>query len=294
MKKYLGIILLFFMFLVGCDGDISMNNYQTYKNSEKYLVGNLEVDGINEIIIDWIYGSVNIEKNNDHNISVIEETSETKEEYKMHYFIDNGRLDIKFMGAKCQMPVHNIQKNLLIKIPSDLQKLDINVVSANVKLNSVATQELEINTLSGEIEVKNLKSEIVSIDGMSGKILIDDAIATKLDIENTSGQILIKNVEANVIDITNVSGKNSLDNCSINTRLEIKSSSGGIEATLNKSPLTIDFDTVSGGINLETPTLIDYLLKVKTSKGTTTEEKGNKTCSITLKSMSGKITYKLN
>lgn len=294
MKKYFCIVLLFFMYLVGCDGGISMNSYQTYKNSEKYLVGDLKVEGISEITIDWIYGSVNIEKNNDQKLTIAEKINETKEEYKMHYFLENGHLDIKFMGANCQMPVKNIQKDLLIKIPNDIQELDINVVSAKVTLDSVATQELEIDSVSGEIEVSNLKSETVSIDGVSGKILIDDTVASKLDIENTSGQVLIKNVEANVIDITNVSGKNSLDNCSINTSLEIESTSGGIEAILNKCPSTIDFDTVSGSINLVTPTLVDYLLKVKTNKGTTTEEKGNKTNSITLESTSGKITYKLN
>lgn len=294
MEKYIFIIGIILMFLVGCDNDVTVNTYQKYENSEKYAVGNFEVEEIKKIKIDWIYGTVNIEKSNNNKLIVTEEIDNEKQEYQMHYLINDGNLDIKFMESNCVMPIKNLKKNLLIKIPSNVQDLDITVISAKVELNNFSTQNLEINSVSGEVEVKNLYIEAVSIDAVSGKISVSKVEANEIEVGSTSGEILMNDIKSNTIDISNVSGKNSLDNCSINTSLEIESTSGSIKVVLIKCPININLSTVSGSINLQTPTLNDYFLKVKTIKGTTKEEKGNKLYNITLESTSGKITYKLD
>lgn len=294
MKMYVFIIVIILIFLVGCDNDVTVNTYQKYENSEKYAVGNIEVEEIKKIKIDWIYGTVNIEKSNDNKLIVTEEINDEKQEYQMHYLINDGKLDIKFMESNCVMPIKNLKKNLLIKIPNDLQEIDINAISANIKIDDICSQELEIDTVSGAIEVNNLKAETVSIEGVSGKISVSNVEANEIEVDSTSGEILMNNITSKTIDISNVSGKNSLDNCSINTSLEMESTSGSIKVVLIKCPININLSTVSGSINLQTPTLNDYFLKVKTIKGTTKEEKGNKLCNITLESTSGKITYKLD
>ena len=231
-----GLLLIFMMtVLVGCN---KLGVIQEYKyDDSNYIAGNKAFSSVmNKINIDWIVGNIFITQSNNHEVIIREETDiDIEEKYKMHYYFDGDTLNVKFCGSMTLIDYTYKTKNLYVFLPSEINEIEINDVSADINVNLVSIVELDI-------------------DNVSGDITIEDSTLKYLEIDNTSGEIMIFKDTFNMCDISTVSGNMGLSFVALPKDMSIESVSADITLYINdKESMAIEFETVSGKVksNLE-------------------------------------------
>ena len=113
--KYVLVILMFLcVFLTGCS-KLSVVQEYVY-NDSNYEIGNKAFnDEIETIEIDWIVGNINIIQSTNHELIIREEIDlEIDDKYKMHYKLDETKLDIKFSASTNFLNYNFKTKNLYV------------------------------------------------------------------------------------------------------------------------------------------------------------------------------------
>lgn len=227
--KYVLVILMFLcIFLTGCS-KLSVVQEYVY-NDSNYEIGNKAFnDEIETIEIDWIVGNINIIQSTNHELIIREEIDlEIDDKYKMHYKLDENKLDIKFSASTNFLNYNFKTKNLYVFLPTVINKVKINNVSADIKINYVNIQNLEIENISGDIEVYNCK--------------ISD-----LEINNISGEMIIFDDEVEIIDIESISGNIGLNLIKLPQKLDIETTSASLTLYINEyDEFSIEFKSISG------------------------------------------------
>lgn len=232
MKKIISIIFLLTIicFLSACGPGIIIDPY-VYDDTN-YKIGNMTfTETINMINVDWIVGDIVIQKSETEEIIIREDVDvNIDDSLKMHYYLNEGTLDIKFCGNLQKINYDYKVKKLYIYLPSssNLKKIDINNISADISIKNVNINSLDIENISGDIDV-----EKVNINS--------------LDIDNTSGSILLFYSNIDYIEIESVSGTVGISYDKKPTTLSIESVSGGISIYISeKENISFSFETVSG------------------------------------------------
>ncbi|MEN6596104.1 MAG: DUF4097 family beta strand repeat-containing protein [Clostridiaceae bacterium] len=258
---------------LGWDGDWSgfpfyyRSNTQTSVDDGSTVVSDTEsipAADINEIKIDWVAGSVEIRVGEGDEITFYETANrELTDAQKMRYTLsESGQLKIKycadmenvfdwFNSASYNMP----SKALVITVPASmlgsLDRLDIEVVSAEVTVDGVYGTKTAISSVSGGIQALNLTCKELDLDSTSGKVACENCTADKMDASSVSGSIVLDGVFQEV-KTENVSGSTHIACATQPDDIDADSVSGSITILLPENAGFIaQLDTVSGGLSCE-------------------------------------------
>lgn len=235
-----------------------------YKNSDKYNVGGgSTAERIHTLDIDWVSGKIEVIAY-DGDTVLIEETEVEKEDYKLRWLAEDGKLSIKDKRSKIFFGfVKFPKKELTVKVPQvyfdSFKKLDIDSVSASITLNGINAYDC------------------INLDNVSGRVEITDCTTDNLDIDNVSGNIFADNLKAGEINFNTVSGELTADGEI--KKLDSDSVSGDVTVVSKIMVDEADCEAVSGDIKISIPENDGFTAKLdkvsgsfKSDFSTTTEK----------------------
>lgn len=215
--------------LLGCSG-LNVNQPYIYDDTE-YGIGNKAFGEIliNEIDIDWIVGNIYIEKSSNHEIIIRENIDiDIEEQYKMHYLLKDDVLDVKYTSSLQSLNYKFKNKDLYVYLPSEIKKININNVSADISINNVNIDSLTINSVSGYIN-------------------IDSNVNNQLKIDNISGEIILMNNKVSTCEVNSVSGNIGMSYSMIPTTMNVSTTSASLTLYLNSNDcLNVNYTSISG------------------------------------------------
>lgn len=211
MKKFVSacaVILAAGLFFTGC-GKAEAGYH--YDNKDSYTAGDFTYDeeSVRSVEINWIAGNVYIDESVMPELEVYEEAeSELSDEDKLRYKIEDKTLIIQFCESGAD--ISGKKKDLHVKLPILLDRLNINVVSADADIVSSAA-DIDYDTVSGDLymfldQCKNLDFNSVSGDA---HLLMERDLGAKVDFVSVSGEFKGEEKEADnicEIDCNTVSG----------------------------------------------------------------------------------------
>ncbi len=124
--------------------------------------GTIPAPNVEKIDLDWIDGNVTVVVCQDAYISVSESAlTELSENTKVHWHVseDGKTLSIKYRASSSFFGVNkDKEKDLILRIPEklmgQLQTLNINAVSSNVKISNIITNNINVKTASGNVNIE--------------------------------------------------------------------------------------------------------------------------------------------
>ncbi len=214
--------------LVGCKKSAQ---YDSYADAKLYKVGGatFTTAQVREVEIDWLGGSVEISQNVGEEIQIGEDTELSKEEERMHYYLDGDTLKIRYCASGLR--VREKEKNLHVSLPKGLE-LDVDCTSARVGVMDA----LEVRAFSFESASGNLQAERIVCAG-------------EMEIDTASGKIDVLDLTADELSVESASGDVSIEKLSVR-KLEADGASGALFFGL-QSPLTGEIDTSSGDVRIK-------------------------------------------
>ena len=247
-----------------CSVDIAPLFFE-YEDADKYQTGNFTYAAadVTEIEIDWMAGAINVVQVDAETLSVSEKNLAKVEEARLHYYLDDSVLRIKFCESSFKGTIHERDKNLTVEIPAGVY-LDIDTVSSPVEMGDVRLSGLSVSNVSGKVEIGALQANTVNIEMVSGNIVTGDISATALNIESVSGNIETSIVSAMTADIENTSGNVTVElKENLGTTLKLSMVSGRLSTDLEYTQSGSRFLFYGGGSNNVRVDLISGNLTVK-------------------------------
>ena len=138
--------------------------------------------------IDWIDGNIEIEQSALGKTSVFEDGEELSEEKRLHTYLNDGILRVKYCRSGCLGKIDETQKNLLVEIPKGAD-VKIRTVRANVYLGVLETGVLSVETDRGCVEVESIRAQRAEIETQSGYIGVGSLAADTLEVNGKTGEI---------------------------------------------------------------------------------------------------------
>ncbi len=219
----------------------------------------IPASSVSKIKIDWVAGSVEVRVGEGDEVTFTETSNrDLTDAQKMRYTLsDSGELRIKYCAD-----LENIfdwfntngynmpSKALVITVPASLanslDRLDIEVVSAEVTVDGVYGTKTAVSSVSGSVQALNL-------------------ICRELDLDSTSGRVSCENCTVDDLDANSVSGSIVLDGTFQKVRTETVSGSTRIACATQ--PDDINADSVSGSITVQLPENASFIAKLDTVSG---------------------------
>lgn len=296
----IALVILISILIVGLTGEGfrmfrfkfgGFSNY-SYADSDLYNVGDASIstEGINELDINWIEGSVKVITHSGSEISIFESNAgKFNEDEKLRYLVKDGVLYIKYCAPRQLFTFGRLisyVKNLTVYIPEGetvlLRTLTVDTVSADVIINDIYADEIKLNCVSGDIK-GDLSGTIEKLTAktVSGNINIKAASDT-VNFTSISGDI-IYNGGASDIDCNNVSGNVKVETDICPSRANLKTVSGNIVMSIPENKgFTASYSVVSGDFNTSFATVNSKKQAVY----------GDGSAEFNLKAVSGNITIK--
>lgn len=235
-------------------------------------VNRLNMDGIKQISIIWVAGNVYLKPAPEGDTDVVfAETAAVSltDAQKLRYSAVDGKLTIqycetmKWTSDRLNMP----EKNLTVTVPASLlQSLDrvsIEVVSANAEVSGLTADALSLSTVSGNIRCTETSARKLEMESVSGKVDVDGTF-NYVNSDSVSGNVTIRSASCpQEVDAESVSGEIRL---SIPENSDFKavmdSASGDLSCafpgTMQRKSVVVgngtskfEFDTVSGDVQIE-------------------------------------------
>lgn len=178
-------------FFVACKASAE-SEFRFYENGAAYTSGEFFCDGeqVKRIEIDWIGGNVEIEQNPSDKVCIFEDENDLPEDKRLHTYLNEGVLRVKYCRSGCRGKIDETQKNLQVDIPKGVD-VEINGVRANVYLGMVEAGELCIDTDTGCVEVESVVCEHAEIETDSGYIGVGALTAERAELDTISGDVHI-------------------------------------------------------------------------------------------------------
>ncbi len=221
---------------------------------------------VREIDVEWISGEVVISVGEGTEIQVSESSAyELTETQKMRCYLKEGKLRIKycdnadnvwtwFMRGNYRIPSKTLYLTLPASLMDVLSELDIETVSADVRLDgaNAKSKDVDVSSTSGDVAILNLEVRELAASSISGAVTIENCRADELDIETVSGRVEVK------------SGSY--------TELDAQTVSGSIELVCTTAPKKMDAETVSGKIRVWLPGDTEFTARLSTVSGKLSSE----------------------
>lgn len=226
--------------------DLTINTGKNEINTEKELRID---DEINEISIDIINGSIEIDRADDSAITIKEEIfSKTNlgEDY-LDIEVSDDKLTI---SIKEEHKVSDIRSNIKLSLGKNLyDSLRVNQVNGKTEISDVDFTNLDIDTVNGKIVLINTASN-TTIKNTNGKIDLKN-INGALSIENVNGSIYLTNIAGELAEVSNVNGNIRIDGLSAN-KLQANSNAGNIRIFKIRNTKAIDLESGFGNMVVDT------------------------------------------
>lgn len=232
----------------------------SYKNADSYSIGGNEVNAadINEIDIDWVAGSVNVEVYDGDKI-IFSEDGGLIEAHQLRYKVEGGRLTIKYLKSSI-FSFSLKQKDLTVKIPKDSKPYSlvrIDTISASINAGNFTSDEVTLETVSGSVDLSTVTCNLLKVESVSGRVNIAETTTEDFNSENVSGGIYFSG-NASKIKADTVSGKIEVNSFTCPNTVDFESVSGSITLAIpENNGFEAKVDTVSGGFTCEFPTTKD-------------------------------------
>ena len=260
----------------------------TYADAEKYTVGGTTIASpVEDLIIDWTEGAVNIEYHEGDGIIVSEKADkELSEDNQLRWWLDGKTLRIRYAKAGIRLSF-SLNKQLTVSLPDSLalQIADIGSTSGRLNIPYLTADEVRLASTSGDIDAvtvaKNLTAsstsgnmnicqdddiETVKLDSTSGSIFCALGNVNSVNARSTSGGIQLTSWgEAGDADLRSTSGKIHVDLACVDT-LKVQSTSGGFGGNV-ASFSSLKIDTTAGGVALNLLEEPGFTLKADSASG---------------------------
>ena len=155
MKRITIISAIVALLMTGCHISSSGEMKMTYEHPERYQMGDAVISQpVRDIAIGWLEGDIDIVYADHPEVRIYEKTDSTlSDSVRMHWYVDDkGCLDLRFCksGSYKTKQLNNLGKHLTIEVPRDidLDKIDFELVSANIRIDSVVSRELNVEGVS--------------------------------------------------------------------------------------------------------------------------------------------------
>ena len=237
--------------------------------------------------IDWLSGSVSVERYDGREVVVREEAPvRLTEDHCMRLKLSGGTLSI----LPCANKVRNLpEKQLTVLVPRSLTLSEVtaDATSASVTLSGVeAAEDIRAYSLSGSLRVEDcrcfaldldstsgsqhvLRCEVknaVEADSLSGSFTAEELVCLFLDADSSSGSLKADALSCDELRLSSISGSQRVSGLDCRTA-EASSTSGSIRLGFAASPASVDVETTSGSVELTFPKGTNIDLVFDTTSG---------------------------
>lgn len=241
-------------------------------DSDVDVLENLERDG--EVRIENVAGSVTVSTWDQEKIEIKGSLGRDVKELRISGDEDGWEIEVIPERGPWN---RQISSRLEFRVPEEIE-LDINTVSANVKIDGIKN-ECDVETVSGRVEVDHGAGEISAVT-VSGGIRIEGVftdvragtVSGSVEVDGQAEDIVAKSISGTVridapaesVEAKSVSGRVEVQGAQKDARLS--SVSGRLSLAADKSD-TVELSTVSGSINFATKAYPEGRLDAKAQSG---------------------------
>ncbi|MGI5971256.1 MAG: DUF4097 family beta strand repeat-containing protein [Oscillospiraceae bacterium] len=251
--------------------NINLGRY-SYEDSGKYTAGNAELNasGLDSIDIDWVSGGVNITPYEGDTLKISESSNgHISAEEQLRWYYNGESLVIKFCAPRTKLSLGTLEKELTVFVPEtiarDLENVNVNSVSAYVKLSGLECGSIRAETVSGESSFAGLNAAGLQSSTVSGSIKLKDAVIQNIMLESVSGGIDSENLSAGSVKAISNSGRIRIGGSVGSFKAETTSGRIILDSTI--CPKSIDAETVSGSIELLLPSDSSFTAELDSVSG---------------------------
>ncbi len=238
---------------------------------------------VDSISLDWIAGRVTVVTDDGTTVRFSETAQNGKEltdKDQLRWYLEDGHLHIRFDGyGNFRFGFQkDPEKNLMLYLPAGLSLKNVKVdcvsaaarftgitaasvadfdtVSGDIWLADCQFATLNANSVSGAFDIVNGDYRFINIDTVSGELRLQNAIADCLDFDSTSGDCKLAGGRILDIDADTASGRLTIDAEKDLRSIDFDTISGDLQLFLaaDATGFTADFDSVSGKFSTPLPT----------------------------------------
>ena len=245
------------------------NKYKDLRNAYSADgVYSVSMNGLKELTIDWIAGSVTVELTDGDAIRFQETADRTiLEQYALRYGTSGGKLRIQACkkGYVGKLPKKDLTVYLPRSLVSGLKECEFNTVSASLSAYGLSMNELEVNSVSGKLELTDMTAEEAQVDTVSGQIELPGCAFDSLRLNTVSCFVhvvgAVKKVKAQ-----SVSGRIQLflEEC---REVRVSTVSGAVAIDLSDTPKELKVDTTSADVSISLPQDADCVIHLDSVSG---------------------------
>ncbi len=256
--------LLLFENRWGGSWGLNLGNRTLLSGGEEATTEQFSSADVDEIVVKWIAGKINISTEYRENI---EFSSTESSDYLTVYKLEDRRLTIAFCPQELfRFISHQEKKDLTLRLPQDWE-----------------AKKLTIESVSADLQASGLRSGKLDLDNISGNCELTDCVIRDVDMDTVSGGLTLSG-SFETVKTNGVSAKCVL--------------------TATSCPDFIKMDTVSGDLELYFPEEYGFRVDMdgvnksfRSDLSTTTEDgryihPGNETCLISVDTVSGSLTIR--
>ena len=226
-------------------------------------------EGVRSIDVQWVAGSVSVTPYDGNVIKITEHARRTlKDEEKLAYDVDgSGKLVVQYTkpGIRINMLTKTLELLVPQSIAKELNSLNVNATSADLKISDFSAKSFSIHETSGESVVSNIKSDNADVHSVSGEIMLTVMTANQLSLGTVSGEIKLQGVTADALKANTTSGEQLLGGTF--KSVDASSVSGEIRVTSSVNPGSMTCNTTSGSITVSIPGSSDLSVSYHTTSG---------------------------
>lgn len=210
----IGLALMGVMALGGC----KLSNHRSYEqivekyldrnglvtfggqdNADKYIMGGASLDAqeVSGLEIDWLSDSVSLQAYDGNDVVFSEVSGKALcDSTTMHYHIDSdGTLEIAFGKPGVKMEGKNVpNKRLTVKVPRTLllEKVELNGIGYNARMDSIRCETLEANYVSNRLTLNECQTEEIEVNGVSTFVEATfSKMPEEIELNNVSGNTVL-------------------------------------------------------------------------------------------------------
>lgn len=245
----------------------------SYSHADKYKAGDGRIDAeqVRSIEVNWIDGGVTVQPYDGDKVRISETSDKRlKEEELLRFYNDEGTLKIQYKKAGRRFfsfGGRSLNKRLVVEVPKsladNLDKLSVDTVSGNTKINGINAEEITLDSTSGDFELIQCRAADCSADSTSGTFEADDfEVENELEANTTSGSLRMKGSVAK-LEFDTVSGDLNVESEVCPEKVVTDSVSGDVTLVIpDNQGFTYRKDTVSGSLQC------DFEILQREDKGT--------------------------
>ena len=225
----------------------------------------IPANGIDELEIHWMSGSLDVSAENREDILLSEDRNENASPMKVEvrgsclcvFYAQDG----SFHGTK------DLTVTLPSELASRLRRCTVQALSADTSLAGIVVNELQVKTASGEQDIRVIADKAV-FSSASGNLELE-LDAREITASTASGDINLAVQGAELAKLSSASGdiccQGSIRQLSINSasgdaefsgsaaRIQAKTASGDCELDLDQAPDELSISSVSGDVGVTLP-----------------------------------------